>query len=114
MISSFFITLSDWFHEVFVAQWNWWMVLGLVGQICFTMRFVVQWLASEIAKKSVVPVAFWFFSLIGGGLLLIYSIYLKNPVFILGNSLGFSVYLRNIWLIYREHNQSRVKTVISS
>lgn len=109
-MSTIFISLAHWIHDVFVSQWDWWMVLGLIGQICFTMRFVVQWLASELARKSVVPVAFWFFSLIGGGLLLVYSIYLKNPVFILGNSLGFTVYLRNVWLIYRERRQSNHTT----
>lgn len=109
-MSTLFPELANWIHEVFIAQWDWWMLLGLVGQTCFTMRFVVQWLASERAKKSIVPVAFWFFSLIGGGLLLIYSIYLKNPVFILGNSIGFSVYLRNIWLIYCERKRELMKT----
>lgn len=101
-MSNIFYDLLQWLHDVFVAQWDWWTLLGLVGQICFTMRFVVQWLASELAKKSVIPVAFWIFSLIGGGLLLVYSVYLKNPVFILGNSMGFFVYLRNLWLIYFE------------
>jgi len=109
-MNTIFINLSNWIHEVFIVQWDWWMILGFAGQICFTMRFVVQWLASEIAKKSVMPMAFWFFSLIGGGLLLIYSIYLKNPVFILGNSFGFSVYLRNLWLIYREYRRAQIET----
>jgi len=94
--------LTGWFEDVFFSGWNSWAILGLIGQLCFTMRFVVQWLASELAKKSVVPFAFWVFSLIGGGLLLLYSIYLKNPVFILGNGIGFGVYLRNIFLIRRE------------
>lgn len=106
--------IGQWLHDVFVSQWNWWTILGLFGQICFTMRFVIQWLASELAKKSVVPLAFWFFSLIGGGVLLIYSIYLKNPVFILGNSMGFFIYLRNLWLIYREKRHHVISKKIKS
>jgi len=99
--------LTGWFGDVFFSNWDSWAILGLIGQLCFTMRFVVQWLASELAKKSVVPFAFWVFSLLGGGLLLLYSIYLRNPVFILGNGIGFCVYLRNIFLIRRERRQQK-------
>lgn len=91
-----------WFHSVFVAQFDWWVALGFIAQICFTMRFLVQWLASEKAKRSVVPVAFWFFSLIGGFLLLIYAIQRRDPVFIAGQGLGLVIYARNIWLIANE------------
>jgi lipid-A-disaccharide synthase-like uncharacterized protein len=66
------------------------------------MRFVVQWIATERARKSVIPVAFWFFS-IGGGLLLFgYALYIRDPVFILGQGLGLFVYLRNLYFVYRE------------
>jgi len=112
-MTQFAQNLADWLREVFLSGWDNWAILGLIGQLCFTMRFVVQWLASELAKKSVVPFAFWIFSLIGGSLLLLYSIYLKNAVFILGNSIGFCVYLRNIWLIYNERkgkNKHSAKT----
>ena len=67
------------------------------------MRFVVQWIASERAKRSVMPVAFWFFSLAGGSLLLIYAIQRKDPVFIAGQGLGLIVYMRNLWLIANEY-----------
>jgi len=93
---------SGWLYQVFVSNWDTWAVIGIIGQFAFTMRFVVQWIASELAKKSVVPFAFWIFSLIGGGILLIYSIFRKDPVFIIGNLLGFCVYVRNIWLILAE------------
>lgn len=109
-MTHFMQELADWLQEVFFSGWNSWAILGLIGQLCFTMRFVVQWLASEFAKKSVVPFAFWVFSLIGGGLLLLYSIYLKNPVFILGNSIGFCVYARNIWLIRNESKRKDKQT----
>ncbi len=95
-------SFTQWLHDVFVAQWDGWIILGFVAQACFTMRFVVQWLASEKAKKSVMPVAFWFFSLFGGALLLIYAIQRKDPVFIAGQALGLIVYVRNLWLIANE------------
>jgi lipid-A-disaccharide synthase-like uncharacterized protein len=101
-MTDIFNSLSHWLHEVFVAQWDGWIVLGFIAQACFTMRFVVQWLASEKAKKSVMPVAFWFFSLFGGALLLIYAIQRKDPVFIAGQALGLIVYVRNLWLIANE------------
>lgn len=104
-MTDIFNSLSHWLHEVFVAQWDGWIVLGFVAQACFTMRFVVQWLASEKAKKSVMPVAFWFFSLFGGALLLIYAIQRKDPVFIAGQGLGLIVYVRNLWLIANEKKQ---------
>ncbi|ASV87276.1 MULTISPECIES: lipid-A-disaccharide synthase N-terminal domain-containing protein [Ochrobactrum] len=99
-------SLTQWLHDVFVAQWDGWIILGFIAQACFTMRFVVQWLASEKAKKSVMPVAFWFFSLFGGALLLIYAIQRKDPVFIAGQALGLIVYVRNLWLIANEKKRT--------
>lgn len=92
--------LGDWFHQVFVQQFDGWVALGFVAQFMFTMRFVVQWVASERARRSVVPLAFWFFSLGGGFLLLIYAIQRKDPVFIAGQGLGLVIYVRNLMLIY--------------
>jgi lipid-A-disaccharide synthase-like uncharacterized protein len=77
------------------------LVLGFVAQGAFFMRFVVQWIASERNKRSVVPVAFWYFSVVGGVLLLAYSIYRKDPVFIVGQAAGLFIYARNLMLIYR-------------
>jgi len=73
------------------------MVLGFIGQFFFSMRFVVQWIASE--KHSVVPLTFWIFSVLGSSLLLIYAIYRKDPVFILGQAPNLLIYFRNIWFI---------------
>ena len=101
-MADIFNNLSIWLHSVFVEQFSGWIVLGFVAQFSFTMRFVVQWIASERAKRSVVPVAFWFFSLLGGVLLLIYSIYRKDPVFIAGQAMGLFIYVRNLWLIGKE------------
>ncbi|MGB3146645.1 MAG: lipid-A-disaccharide synthase N-terminal domain-containing protein [Paracoccaceae bacterium] len=78
-----------------------WVLFGLFGQLMFTGRFLVQWIASERAKRSVMPVLFWYFSLAGGAVLLAYAIYRKDPVFILGQSLGVFIYLRNLWLIHK-------------
>lgn len=78
-----------------------WLIFGFVGQAMFTMRFVIQWIASERAKKSVMPNAFWVFSILGSIMLLVYAIYRKDPVFILGQSFGMIVYFRNIALIVK-------------
>lgn len=102
--------LATWLHDVFVAQFNGWILLGFVAQGLFTMRFVVQWLASERAKRSVVPVAFWFFSLGGGTLLLIYAIQRQDPVFIAGQGLGLFIYIRNLWLIANERRAAMAET----
>ena len=92
------------FAFLHVDSWTefWWVTFGLFGQLMFTGRFLVQWIASERARKSVVPLAFWYFSMAGGVILLAYAIYRKDPVFVLGQSLGVFIYARNLWLIHRE------------
>jgi lipid-A-disaccharide synthase-like uncharacterized protein len=77
----------------------WWVMIGFLGQILFALRFIIQWLASERARRSVIPLAFWYFSLGGGTILLAYAIYRQDPVFIFGQSMGLFVYVRNLWLI---------------
>jgi lipid-A-disaccharide synthase-like uncharacterized protein len=77
-----------------------WLVFGFVGQACFFSRFLVQWIASERSKRSVVPPAFWFLSIAGGVLLLIYAAHRRDPVFILGQSVGLLVYGRNLWFLF--------------
>jgi len=98
--------IGGWLHAVFVQQLDLWVVLGFVAQLLFTMRFVVQWVASERARRSVVPAAFWTFSILGGSLLLVYAIYRKDPVFIAGQAGGLFIYLRNIWFIRREKRET--------
>lgn len=80
-----------------------WLGVGLLGQAMFFSRFLVQWLASERAKRSVFPMAFWYLSLAGGVLLLTYALWRQDPVFILGQTTGSVIYLRNIWLRKREN-----------
>ncbi len=79
-----------------------WMGIGFLAQAIFASRFIVQWIASERAKESVVPVAFWFLSLFGGTLLFSYAVWRKDPVFILGQASGIFIYSRNLYLIYRK------------
>lgn len=78
------------------------MLIGLLGQGLFSMRFIIQWIASEKAGKSVIPFSFWLFSLGGSIFLLIYAIYRKDPVFILGQAPNLLIYSRNIWLIKKK------------
>ncbi len=96
--------MSALFHILHVESWTefWWVVIGLVGQALFMGRFLVQWIASERARKSIVPLAFWYFSIGGGLVLLAYAIYRSDPVFILGQATGLFIYLRNLWLIRAE------------
>jgi lipid-A-disaccharide synthase-like uncharacterized protein len=101
-----FTNIVNYLREVFVLQFDGWVVLGFVAQGFFTMRFVVQWIASERARKSVMPVAFWFFSIGGGVLLLAYALYRKDPVFIAGQALGLLVYTRNLYFIILNGRQT--------
>jgi lipid-A-disaccharide synthase-like uncharacterized protein len=89
-----------------VTKLDFWAAFGLVAQLAFTARFVVQWLASERAGKSVMPLAFWYLSLGGSTGLLVYAVARADPIFILGQSLGSIIYLRNLTLIYRERRAS--------
>ena len=94
--------LANYLHDVFVIKFDGWVILGFVAQGFFTMRFVVQWIASERARKSVIPVAFWFFSIAGGLLLFAYALYRRDPVFILGQGFGVFVYARNLYFELRD------------
>ena len=76
-----------------------WIALGLLAQFLFSMRFVLQWLATEKARACIVPETFWYFSLGGGTLLLAYAFYKMDPVFILGQAAGLGIYARNIRFI---------------
>lgn len=79
-----------------------WLIVGFVGQAVFTGRFVLQWLYIEFKKRSVIPVGFWYLSMLGSSILLVYAIYRQDPVFIAGQSFGLLVYLRNLQLISRQ------------
>ena len=79
-----------------------WLAVGFAGQALFSARFLVQWLSSERLKRSVVPLAFWYFSVAGGATLLCYAIHRLDPVFIVGQAAGLFIYARNLQLIYRQ------------
>ena len=81
-----------------------WVGLGFLGQALFSARFLIQWISSERAGKSIVPLAFWYFSIGGSMVLLTYAIWRHDPVFILGQAMGFVVYARNLHLRHRERD----------
>ena len=80
-----------------------WLSIGFLGQAFFSMRFIVQWLASERRKESVIPIAFWFFSVGGGMTLFAYALHRQDPVFMIGEATGTLIYLRNLYLIWRKY-----------
>jgi len=98
--------VGDYLQDVFVTRLDWWVLLGFAAQALFTMRFAVQWIASERAGRSVIPLAFWIFSIGGGLLLLVYALYRKDPVFIAGQAFGVFVYLRNLYFVMRERSSA--------
>ena len=83
-----------------------WLAIGFMGQALFSARFLIQWISSEKQKKSVIPVAFWYFSLGGGVTLLSYAIFRLDPVFILGQAGGLLVYSRNLFFVLRDRRQA--------
>ena len=97
--------LGDYLYDVFVAKFDFWLAFGLVAQLFFTARFLVQWISSERAGQSVVPLAFWFFSMGGGLMTLIYGIAKREPVIIIGQSLATVIYVRNIMLIVKNRGK---------
>ena len=94
-------SVGGYLHDVFLGHADWGILIGYVAQIMFAMRFVVQWIASERAGRSVVPMAFWVFSIGGGVMLLGYALYRRDPVFIIGQAFGVFVYLRNLQFVLR-------------
>jgi lipid-A-disaccharide synthase-like uncharacterized protein len=83
-----------------------WIFFGLTGQVLFGLRFLVQWIVSEREQRSVIPVPFWFLSIGGSLILLIYAIGRRDPVFIIGQSTGTLIYARNLFLIYRQPQEA--------
>jgi lipid-A-disaccharide synthase-like uncharacterized protein len=98
--------VGSYLQDVFITQVSWWVLLGFAAQGLFTLRFFVQWVASERAGRSVIPLAFWIFSIAGGLLLLVYALYRKDAVFIAGQAFGVFVYARNLYLVLRERKSA--------
>ena len=94
---------SNYLYDIFVAKFDFWLAFGLVAQLSFAARFIIQWITSERAGKSVVPMAFWLFSIIGGTMTLIYGLVKREPIIIFGQLLSNVIYVRNIMLIWKNH-----------
>ena len=92
---------NNYADDIFVAKFDFWLAFGLIAQLAFAARFLVQWIASERAGKSVVPLAFWFFSICGGLLTLIYGLVKREPVIIIGQLVSNIIYVRNLMLIFK-------------
>ena len=101
MLIEIYHTLNEYFADMFSNHLDAWVLFGFIAQLFFTARFAVQWLASERAGKSVIPMSFWLFSIGGGTLLLLYALYRKDPVFIAGQGFSLFVYLRNLQFMLR-------------
>ena len=101
--------VGDYLYDVFIAKFDLWLVFGIVAQFLFAMRFIVQWIASEKAGKSVMPIAFWFFSMAGGLLTLIYGLVKREPIIILGQALSIFIYIRNLQLIIKDSRRRRAE-----
>ncbi len=106
MLIQFGQALHDYLYDVFVAKFDFWLAFGLIAQLFFTARFLVQWISSERAGKSVVPMAFWFFSMGGGVMTLIYGVAKREPIIILGQGLATVIYIRNIMLIWKNRGRN--------
>ena len=87
---------------------DFWLIFGFIGQAMFTMRFLVQWIASEKKKESVIPVSFWYFSLAGGLIVLFYAVHRMDPVFILAYLPGNFIYLRNLYFVYKKNSSQSI------
>jgi lipid-A-disaccharide synthase-like uncharacterized protein len=101
MLIQFGQAFSNYLYDIFVAKFDFWLAFGLVAQLAFAARFLVQWIMSERAGKSVVPMAFWFFSIAGGTMTLIYGLVKREPIIIFGQLLSNIIYVRNIMLIIK-------------
>ena len=93
--------ILDYVYDVFVQKFDFWLAFGIVAQLVFTGRFLMHWAASERAGRSVVPVAFWVLSLVGGMMTLVYGIQRREAVIIMGQVLAVFIYVRNLMLIFR-------------
>jgi lipid-A-disaccharide synthase-like uncharacterized protein len=107
MLIQFGTDFGQYLREVFVEKFDFWLIFGLFAQLAFAGRFVVQWISSERAGKSVVPFAFWVLSIGGGLMTLLYGLVKREPVIIFGQGLATIIYVRNIVLIFRERRQGR-------
>jgi len=86
--------------QILAQGFGFWQIIGLAGLAAFSSRFIVQWIASERRKESVIPVSFWYLSIVGSLLLLSYALHQADPIFILSYLFNSAIYLRNLYFIY--------------
>ncbi len=110
MLIQFGQAFSNYLYDIFIAKFDFWLVFGLAAQLAFAARFLVQWIASERAGKSVVPLSFWFISIGGGLMTLLYGLVKREPIIIFGQLLSNIIYVRNLMLIFR-HKASGSETL---
>jgi len=104
--------LGEWWVSTSATE-KIWLAVGFSAQLMFSMRFIVQWIASERARRSIVPETFWYFSLLGGAMLFAYAIYRLDPVFMLGQGMGLVIYSRNIYFI-RTHRRNEARSTAAA
>jgi lipid-A-disaccharide synthase-like uncharacterized protein len=98
-----------------MSTWiNGWVLFGFLGQAIFASRFIFQWIASEKKKESFVPLSFWYLSIAGGVVLLIYALYKRDPVFAVGQASGLIVYVRNLMLIAKKKERDVKETMCTA
>jgi len=104
--ATFSAKLAAWWSTTPTTEITW-LIVGFVAQLMFSMRFIIQWIASERARRSIVPETFWYFSFLGGMMLFAYAIYRVDPVFILGQGTGLLIYARNIHFIWTHKREQQ-------
>ncbi len=102
MLLAFSHGLRDYLWDVFVDRFDFWLAFGIIAQLLFTARFIVQWVASEKAGRSVMPMTFWVFSITGGMMTLLYGLVRREPIIIMGQAFSVFIYLRNVTFVLRE------------
>jgi len=107
MLIQFGTEIGNFFRETFIDKFDFWLAFGLIAQLLFAGRFLVQWISSERAGRSVIPFAFWIFSMGGGLMKLVYGIVKREPVIIFGQGVATLIYIRNIVLIFRERDREK-------
>ena len=114
MLMSLSQDLGLYFYDLVIARFDFWAAFGILAQFVFAARFIVQWIASERAERSVIPIGFWFLSIGGGMMTLVYGFARRDLVIILGQAFSVFIYVRNLMLISREKNRRAAEGMAGS
>lgn len=101
--------MTEWINRILERLKDPWIAIGFIGQAFFYTRFILQWIASEMAKKVVIPISFWYASIIGSLITIVYAVHIAEPIFVLGFSLNIIIYARNLMLLKKETKQVATK-----